>query len=218
MNTNLLNNKEIQIKCVIIGDSNTGKTSLIIRYINNIFNVYDDAPTIGSSFFHKRFEKNGISFRCDIWDTAGAERYRSLMPMYYRKADMVFICVDLTSINVMKQIEYWFLELNKFISQSNPIIILVGTKSDLQSENTYNPVIKNINIKYPEYMFFDTSAKLNHNVSRLFNTSFDLVIDKKIKLLENNNVNYDTFEIYTLNQDENIQSYKSCLPNHCRII
>ncbi len=216
MNNNLLVSKDISIKCVIIGDSNTGKTSLIIRYINNVFNSYDDAPTIGSSFFHKRFERNGKSFRCDIWDTAGAERYRSLMPMYYRKADMVFICVDLTSINVMKQIEYWFFELNKFINETNPIIILVGTKSDLQSDNVYNPIIKNINIKYPGYMFFDTSAKINYNVSRLFNISFDLVINKKIKLLENN-INDNSFEIMNINQDDNSLLLKNCFPNHCQI-
>jgi len=113
MNSNFINNKEISIKCVVVGDSNAGKSSLLNRYIRDVFDLHGGEPTIGSSFFHKPIIEDGIKYRFDMWDTAGQERYRSLMPMYYRNSEIVFICFELSRPDFMEQIRYWISELNK---------------------------------------------------------------------------------------------------------
>jgi small GTP-binding protein len=208
----------ITIKSVLVGDCNAGKSCLINRYITNNFNPFESAPTIGSSFSHKSLYFDNHKFKFDIWDTAGSERYRSLVPMYYRKAELVFICVDLTSENTLKQIDYWINELNKYSHSINPIIVIIGTKSDLLDDNNnYNQVSKFINIKFKDYMFFETSSKNNINVSKTFNTSFELICKKKIQDLSSNNI-IDSFEINDNLVYFNSNNYKECFPvNYCTI-
>ncbi len=207
----------ITIKSVLVGDSNAGKSCLINRYITNNFNAFDSAPTIGSSFSHKTMHYDNRKFKFDIWDTAGSERYRSLVPMYYRKAELVFICVDLTSENTLKQIDYWIYELNKYSNSINPLIIIVGTKSDLLDDNNYNPVSKYINIKFKDYIFFETSSKNNTNVSKTFNTSFELICKNKIQDL-NTKKFIDSFEINENSVYFESENKQICFPiNYCNI-
>ena len=86
------NNTLIRYKIVLLGDCNTGKSCLAIRYVNKQFSdVF--SSTIGCSFLAKIVEKDNVRYGLDIWDTAGQERYRGLLPMYYRNSDMVIICV-----------------------------------------------------------------------------------------------------------------------------
>ena len=84
----------LRYKYSILGDSNTGKTSICIRYVNKRFEQIFQS-TIGCSFMGKILEHKGKKYNLDIWDTAGQERYRSILPMYYRNADVVFICIDM---------------------------------------------------------------------------------------------------------------------------
>ena len=91
--------KEIRIKCVFLGNEATGKTSIVERYTKGTFNIFTQS-TIGASFNAKPIIKKDLKIKLDIWDTAGQERYRSMTPMYYRNADVAFICVDLSSSDI----------------------------------------------------------------------------------------------------------------------
>ena len=83
------------IKCVILGEANVGKTSLITRYLHDKFYQFSES-TIGCAFNNKRYNRNNKEYKLDMWDTAGQERYRAIMPMYYRNADIAFFCIDLS--------------------------------------------------------------------------------------------------------------------------
>ena len=90
-----------QKKVLVIGDTNVGKTSILVRYVNNEYDE-DSMPTLGSSFKTKEVEfsmpdgqrnKTKIS----IWDTAGQERFDSLTKMYFRGASAALVCYDVTN-------------------------------------------------------------------------------------------------------------------------
>lgn len=86
----------IRYKLVILGDVAVGKTSLISRIIENKFtDKYE--PSIGVDFASKSINYKEKSFKTQIWDTAGQEKYRSLIPSYIRGANLVIIVFDLTS-------------------------------------------------------------------------------------------------------------------------
>ena len=69
---------------MVLGDSATGKTSLVERFRGNGFQEGFLQATIGAAFLTKTLDFDETRIRLDIWDTAGAERYASLAPMYYR--------------------------------------------------------------------------------------------------------------------------------------
>ena len=77
-----------EIKIVLLGDSGVGKSSIAQRYVTDTFRPHGES-TIGASFMSKMIVNNGSPCKCQIWDTAGQEKYHSLAPMYYRGAAVV---------------------------------------------------------------------------------------------------------------------------------
>ena len=65
------------LKVVLIGESGTGKTSIIQRYSYNLFDP-NCASSISSQYISKIIELNDInqSLKFDILDTAAQEKYR----------------------------------------------------------------------------------------------------------------------------------------------
>ena len=82
------------IKCVIIGDSNVGKTSIIHNYMKK--KSLSTNTTLGAVFWSLSKTINGNKININLWDTAGQERYNSLIPMYTRGADIILFVFDLT--------------------------------------------------------------------------------------------------------------------------
>ena len=73
----------MRYKIIFVGDANTGKTSIINRIIDNPFNeTYE--PSEGIDFISKNIRFNGLNIRIQIWDSAGQEKYRGLIPSYVR--------------------------------------------------------------------------------------------------------------------------------------
>jgi small GTP-binding protein len=62
---------------VLLGEGRVGKTSLLLRYVNNIFSDTQPA-TIQASYLTKRIAMDGMSVQLAIWDTAGQERFHAL--------------------------------------------------------------------------------------------------------------------------------------------
>ena len=108
----------ITCKVVLIGESGVGKTSIIHRYINNVFNP-GTSSTGGANFTTKRMkfeeEKNTIKF--EIWDTAGQERFRSLAKVFYKNAAICVLVYDITRKETFEELEkFWVEEIKNSVS------------------------------------------------------------------------------------------------------
>ena len=118
-----------------------------------------------------------------------------MTPMYYRNADIAFICVDLSSNDITNVFEYWYKALKKN-SDSNNIVYLVGTKSDIKIEKN-EQIISDLLDLYQSVKYIETSSKENKNIEKLFIDAVDDVIindfaNNKMKeknVLVNNNDN-----------------------------
>ena len=109
---------DIRIKCVLLGDQGVGKTSLVHRYILDRYHSFNET-TIGASYNAKPIVYNNTTYKLDIWDTAGQERYRSMVPLYYRNANVVFLCIDLSNKYLKESFVYWYDTL-----KNNRLVIL----------------------------------------------------------------------------------------------
>lgn len=159
----------LHVKCVLLGESNIGKTSLITRYFYNKFHNVCES-TIGCSFNNKIYSINGKTYHLDVWDTAGQEKYRGLMPMYYRNTDIVFICIDLSEITtkyIDESFYYWEKQLESYCNNGEKIVVLVGTKLDKKSDTITDEYIENLCSKN-NLEYFETSAKTDTGINELF--------------------------------------------------
>lgn len=157
------------LKVVILGESSVGKTSLAHRFASDTFNEHT-VNTIGAAFItkeytSKRFQDKKIKF--EIWDTAGQERYRSLTPMYYRGAKIALVCFDLSQASdSFQKVKEWIDELDLNTNREDLKQILIGTKSDLASEQV--DMLKYKLGQDNSINFYSTSAKTGENVSQIF--------------------------------------------------
>ncbi|KAF2637267.1 ras-domain-containing protein [Massarina eburnea CBS 473.64] len=117
------------VKLVLLGEAAVGKSSLVMRFVNNDFQENKE-PTIGAAFLTQKCNLPTRTIKFEIWDTAGQERFASLAPMYYRNAQAALVVYDITKPSSLTKAQHWVAELHR---QASPgiVIALVGNKSDL---------------------------------------------------------------------------------------
>lgn len=103
-------NEIIRYKIVMIGDVSVGKSSFMIRIIENKFKeTYD--PSVGVDFSSKIIKYKGKPIKLQIWDSAGQEKYKGLIPSYIRGSALVFVLYDISSkLNLIFYIRKGFLQ------------------------------------------------------------------------------------------------------------
>ncbi|KAJ2719196.1 Vacuolar protein sorting-associated protein 21 [Coemansia sp. Benny D115] len=124
--------KPIQIKVVLLGEAAVGKSSLVLRFVNDEFEENRE-PTIGAAFLTQKVRLDDSVLKLDIWDTAGQERFHSLAPMYYRNAQAAVVVYDITRASSLERAKTWTFELQKHAS-AGIVIALVGNKLDLAGD------------------------------------------------------------------------------------
>ena len=199
------------IKCVILGDSGIGKTSIIKQFHHKNFDKFNET-TLGAIFWEINFNyKSNCKVKINFWDTAGQERYNSLIPMYVRDCDIVILAFDLTNKYTLENLKKWYqFVLNNYC---NPTVIVVGNKEDLKvfhtiDQKTIDKFIESEFKNKPK--FIRTSAKKNINISELFEYIFSVsssIIEDRIKYEKNtisNNIQIDS------DPNDNLKNYKCC--------
>ena len=105
-------------KVVLIGESGVGKTSIIQRFITNIFNP-QQKTTGGANFIEKKMEINDYKIKFEIWDTVGQERFRSLAKVFYNNASVCIMVYNITSKKSFDALkEYWSEDVKNNVSGS----------------------------------------------------------------------------------------------------
>ena len=121
-------------KIILTGDIAVGKTSIINALLNSKFND-EYEPSIGVDFFSKTMNYKGKQIKLQIWDSAGQEKFRSLIPNYIRGASLIFLVYDITNRDTFAHLPEWI----KFINNiENTNIIIVGNKIDLEDNREIN--------------------------------------------------------------------------------
>lgn len=165
----------VKLKVVVIGDAAVGKTSLSLRFTENKFGD-SYILTVGGSFCSRSLFVANKKINFQIWDTAGTERFKSVVPFYLRNADVALIMYDITSKKSFDDIKQWLRVLN----ESAPDTIkcaLVGNKSDLQERRQVTQQEAAAFADVHGLYFIETSAKSGQSVQKLFIDIGSLFID-----------------------------------------
>ena len=200
------NKKKIFLANIItLGNGQVGKTSLIIKYVDNTFSL-NYIQTLGMDFKIKMVKlQNSEEIRVKLTDTAGQERFGSLSSNYLKKANGIILIYDITSRESFEALNNWADEIKeKSKSDEARPIILIGNKLDLEGnrcvskeegENFAKNNCGGIN-------FYETSCKTGENVENAINDLVSQVYNK----YSGNNLN----EGNNIKINENIEKKKKC--------
>ena len=117
------------IKVILVGETATGKTSLINTSIGLEFQEKVDS-TQSSSIMQKKMEINKKTYSVNLWDTIGQEQYRSLTKIFMKGAKIVIFVYDITRLDTFEQLDFW-LDSTKEVLGDKPVLGIVGNKYDL---------------------------------------------------------------------------------------
>lgn len=161
---------DVQLKLLLIGDGSVGKSSLLARYTDDTFSA-QWISTIGIDFKTKVVELDGLRVRCQIWDTAGQERFRTITTSFFRGAQGIALCFDVTSLPSFNNIGMWMQQVMESADQGVRLM-LVGTKVDLPgavvSLEDAKALAKKHSTPDRSIEVFFTSAKANVKVKEAF--------------------------------------------------
>lgn len=202
-------------KTVLIGDTGVGKTSIAEKFVDNEFNNNFET-TIGVDFKAKIVESNDLKFKIQIWDTAGQEKFRNIIDVYFRRITAAIIVYDITDKNTYDNIPYWI----DAIKDQSPkcYIFIVSNKIDLEDHRSVlNTDIEEF-CKIHNYPHFECSSKQNTGITELFDSMIDIIYDDlmsgKIKPNDRNGIQLykDSIKINKpdLTKKTVIQPFKCC--------
>eukprot|EP01101_Sappina_pedata_P013139 TRINITY_DN9430_c0_g1_i1.p1 TRINITY_DN9430_c0_g1~~TRINITY_DN9430_c0_g1_i1.p1 ORF type:complete len:223 (+),score=53.00 TRINITY_DN9430_c0_g1_i1:85-753(+) len=153
-------------KIVVLGDTGVGKTSMSLRYVQDLFPDTTN-PTVGASFLTKRIVIDDTKMKLQIWDTAGQERFRTLAPMYYRGACAAILVYDITCEESFVKVQDWIQELRANVT--TPLVLaLVGNKVDLESQREIPSDDAQTYANEIGALFFESSARTCQGIEPLF--------------------------------------------------
>ena len=122
----------INMKYIMLGDSSVGKTCIIYKYVDN-FLPSNYNSTIGIDCKIKLFEYKGYKMKLTIYDTAGQERFRTIIKNYFHNCDGIFLVFDLTNKNSFNNLKSWIDEIKESKGKDFSDIVILGNKCDLSN-------------------------------------------------------------------------------------
>ena len=167
-------------KIITLGESGVGKTSILRRYV---YNLYDDnsISTIGLSFIFKEITlKNKEIVQLKLIDTGGQEKYRALAKSYFKNADGVFFVYAIDNEDSFNNIKDWIQLFNENHNGKEGI-----PKFLVESKNDLNRAVEKEKsqefAKEKELKWFSTSSKDDKSINEIFEEIAELIYQEYSK-------------------------------------
>lgn len=153
-------------KIVVGGAAGVGKTQIVNQPVNKNFKE-DGQPTIGVYFKSYSIQADDKNVELHIWDTAGPERFRSLIKAYFKNALGAVLVFDLAYRQSFEELSMWINDL-KSLCDRNAYIVLVGNKKDLEDDRQISESEAQDFAKQHNLLYLETSAKTGSNIENTF--------------------------------------------------
>ena len=177
--------KHLKSKICLVGEKAVGKTSLIRRYVLNMFDDHY-ITTIGTKVSKKEVrvfdpEKDlVVDVDMTIWDIMGEKGFRELLKdAYFYGANGILAVADLTRRRTLDDLDDWIDGVEQVVGKG-PIFIAVN-KTDLSTEAQFSELDVQQVAKAFECGYVITSAKTGGSVEEAFRRLADVVAKAQLQ-------------------------------------
>jgi len=167
-----------KLKLIVVGQSGVGKSSLLVRFVDDHFEEATTRPTIECDIKYKQLDVNGIRATLRLWDTAGSERFRSFSTQHYRNAQGVIFVYDVSCESSFTNLQSWLDEVENNCNRSNFVRMLIGNKIDKPLDERIISTQQGRNFaKRNNMMFIEASAASAEGVKIAFEEISQKIIE-----------------------------------------
>ena len=160
-------NPEIpKFKLIFLGDQNVGKSCILNRFMNDTFTEEYQA-TIGLALQSKNVQIDNQDIHLLLYDTAGQEKFRSLIPMYTRDSNIILLVYEINNKDSFIHLPDWLNDLSN-VNKEDVIFALVGNKIDLEEKRQVSTEEGKNYADQNGFIFHEVSAKTGEGFSELF--------------------------------------------------
>lgn len=170
------NSIDYVVKTITIGNAGAGKTTLLRKMTETHFH-YNDTPTIGVDFFTLNRYIKGSHVRINIWDTAGHERYQSLVKTYYKNNAICYVIYDVCDQSSFRSVPMWINTFKNNSSNTNAVIVILANKIDDKNKRTVTYEEGKSLADLNGALYIEISSKASINLDRI-------IIEPVTKLLD----------------------------------
>ena len=202
----------LKLKLIVVGNQSTGKSCILNRFVNETFEENYQA-TIGLDFQSKNITIHDQDVRLILYDTAGQEKFRSLIPMYIREAQIILFIYDVSDKESFDSIPRWIQDVLD-VKNTDPVLVLIGNKIDLEKERKVTYEEGKRFAEQNNFIFQEVSAKTGKNFDTLFEVQiyesiynkFKNEFDKREKIgYEDDHANYEINGYTNKNNDNKVK-------------
>eukprot|EP01147_Barroeca_monosierra_P000657 gene657-3965_t len=153
-------------KVILLGDTQVGKTSLILRFVDDIFATHDTASaSVGAQFKIRTMMIDSKLIKWHLSDSSGSDRFRTITGTFLRAGDVILLVFDLSSEETFESVQSWLDEFKKN-ARSDALAVLVGCKSDCDRQVDMETIIEFA--KLHKLMYFETSSLKSNGINEMF--------------------------------------------------
>lgn len=166
-------------KFIIIGDEAVGKTCLLLQFTDKRYRTSHQV-TVGVEFGSRTVDIAGRLVKLQCWDTAGQDRFRSIIRSYYRGAAGALLVYDITRKDSFEHVSQWVKEARQN-ADPDLMITLVGNKCDKVTERQVSYEEGHAFAHRNGLYFLETSAVTGHMVDEAFTVTAKLVYQRNVE-------------------------------------
>jgi small GTP-binding protein len=160
-------------KLVLAGEGGVGKTSIVNHYLSGAHN--EPPMTVGSEFAYQEIRLGKQKIGLSLWDFGGEIQFREFIPVFCLGAHGAIVVFDLSRYSTFRCLTAW---LDLIIPKEKHIpIILVGSKSDLDSGGPSEEEVQELCERYQISEYITVSSLTGENITRLFKRISELLIE-----------------------------------------
>eukprot|EP01135_Chromosphaera_perkinsii_P009374 Nk52_evm50s1737 gene=Nk52_evmTU50s1737 len=171
----------VVVKVGMVGDSQIGKTSLMVKYVEGSFDE-DYIQTLGVNFMEKTISIRHTEITFSIWDLGGQREFINMLPLVCNDSVAILFMFDLSRRSTLNSVKEWYRQARGF--NKTAISFLVGTKYDLfatlpanEQEETTRQARKFAKAMKAPLIFCSTSHSIN--VQKIFKIVLSKAFDLK---------------------------------------
>lgn len=160
----------ISISVAILGSEDSGKTSLLLRWLypSRGFQYCSDTVGIEMTASTIKFDQNLQTLK--FWDTSGRTLYETLLDSYIYNSTIAVVVFDVGKKESWQKVDFWLKKIRKKNGKDHPVLI-IGNKID---EECYRKIHKIDVMAYTRELdmnnviYEECSAKSGENVLNVY--------------------------------------------------